>query len=171
MCQGDKRDRREFYSWRDERRSYFRTWFQENSNLVYYGQTLQKRIEVYSETEAYKKGYRKEGGLHKRLLAPGMAPCWQDIDDFLKQLEEARNDDMRLAVSERPVFTLVPSQTRVGDVVCLLRGAACPIVLRPQGDAYVFIGLVDHYPVYHYHQHHEISFRFLDTDWQRLHII
>jgi hypothetical protein len=88
----------------------------------------------------------------------------------LGQVEEARKDDMRLAVSEKPVLTLVPSQTRVGDVVCLVHGATCPIVLRPQGEAYIFIGLADHYP-YGYHQDREAFPKFLDTDWQRLHII
>jgi hypothetical protein len=34
LCQGDKRD---FYM---KSRSYFRSWFQENSNRVYYGQTF-----------------------------------------------------------------------------------------------------------------------------------
>jgi hypothetical protein len=167
LCKADQRDSS---VWSAENRSHFRFWFQENRNMVYYGQTLQKWVEQYSETESYKKGHRKEVGVHKRLLARRMSPCWQDIDFFLEGVQEAKEDDMRLAVTEKPVLTLVPSQTRVGDVVCVLRGADCPIILRPQGDAFVFIGYADHYP-FCYDTHRENLLKFPFDGWQRIHII
>jgi len=167
LCKADQRDSS---VWSAGNRSHFRFWFQENKNMVYYGQTLQKWVEQYSETESYKKGHRKEGGVHKRLLARRMSPCWQDIDFFLEGVQEAKEDDMRLAVTEKPVLTLVPSQTRVGDVVCLLRGADCPIILRPQGDAFVFIGYADHYP-FCYDKHRENLLKFPFNGWQRIQII
>jgi hypothetical protein len=167
LCQADQRDS---FARSGKNRSNFRSWFRENRNLVYYGQTLQKWVDLYSETESYKKGHRKEGGVHKRLLARRMSPCWQDIDFFLEGVQEAKEDDMRLAVTEKPVLTLVPSQTRVGDVVCLLRGADCPIILRPQGDAFVFIGYADHYP-FCYDKHRENLLKVPFDGWQRIQII
>jgi hypothetical protein len=167
LCKADQRDR---LAPSDKNRSHFRSWFRENRNLVYYGQTLQTWVELYSDTESYKKGYRKEGGVHKRLLARRINPCWQDIDHFLEGVQEAKEDDMRLAVTEKPVLTLVPSQTRVGDVVCLLRGADCPIILRPQGDAFVFIGYADRYP-FCYDKHRENLLKFPFDAWQRIQII
>jgi hypothetical protein len=161
LCKADQRD---CLTRSDKNRYHFRSWFRENRNLVYYGKTLQKWVDLYSETESYKKGYRKEGGVRKRLLARRINPCWQDIDYFLEEVEEAKEDDMRLAVTEKPILTLVPSQTRVGDVVCVLRGADCPIILRPQGDAFVFIGYADHYP-FCYDKHRENLLKFPFDGW------
>jgi hypothetical protein len=168
LCKADQRDR---CVWSDKNRIHFRAWYLLGfRNLVYYGQTLQKWVDLYAETDSYKKGYRKEGGVHKRLLARRMSPCWQDIDYFLEGVQEAKEDGIRLAVTEKPVLTLVPSQTRVGDVVCLLRGADCPIILRPQGDAFVFIGYADHYP-FCYDKHRENLLKFPFDGWQRIQII
>lgn len=94
----------------------------------------------------------------------------QDISNFLDELDDIAEDDLRLAVSKKSVMTLAPPQTEAGDVVCLLRAATCPIILRPQGDSYVFIGLADHYP-YCYDECRMNVVKFPDSGWQRLHII
>jgi hypothetical protein len=163
-------DERDWYKQCSNKRSDFRVWLQENRDLFYYGQTLEKWAELYSETETYKKGYRKKGGFGKRLRARGMEPCWRDISQFLDEVDNAAKDAMRLAISEKSVLSLVPSQTRIGDVVCLLRACTCPIILRPTGEAYIFVGLADHYP-YCYDEHRENLVKGQDNDWKSIHVI
>lgn len=46
----------------------------------------------------------------------------------------------RLAVLESEIPCLVPGNTCIGDVLCILTGAPLPLVLRPQGESFRIVG-------------------------------
>ena len=156
-----------------KRRDLLKGWFLENKDLVYNGRRLDEWIRLYSATEAYKHAHKTEGGFRKRLIKKlwDRSTVLEDISNFVNEVvEEAVCARLRLAVSRKAVMTLVPRQTKVGDVVCLLRGAECPIILRPRGHAYLFIDAAERYP-YCYDQHRMNLTALYDRDWERLHII
>jgi len=145
--------------------------FQENRGLVYNGRRLDECIKLYSESDAYKRAHKAEGSFRKRLIDLfNDSNVLEDISNLVDEVVEAEDRNLRLAVSSKSVMTLVLRQTKVGDIVCLLRGAECSVILRPHGQAYVFIDVVEHYP-YCYDEHRQNLITAYDRDWKRLHII
>jgi len=49
-------------------------------------------------------------------------------------------DARRFFVSENGKFGWVPLRTEVGDQVCVFRGMRIPVIMRPRGDRWEFIG-------------------------------
>jgi hypothetical protein len=49
-------------------------------------------------------------------------------------------DSRRFFVSENGRFGWVPLRTNIGDLVCVFRGMRIPVIMRPRGDRWEFIG-------------------------------
>lgn len=45
-----------------------------------------------------------------------------------------------LIVSEKGYIGLGPAQVQSGDCLCILYGCSVPVILRPEGDHYLFVG-------------------------------
>jgi hypothetical protein len=46
----------------------------------------------------------------------------------------------RLVVLSNSYIGMAPCNTKIGDLVCVFSGAECPVVLRPTGDRFQFVG-------------------------------
>jgi hypothetical protein len=61
----------------------------------------------------------------------------QSIPTIMKMLERR---EMNFILVEKHSMGLAPRGTEVGDIICVLLGHSVPIVLRPKGDYYSYVG-------------------------------
>jgi hypothetical protein len=57
----------------------------------------------------------------------------------VKQFTQCEDVHQFIETSER-YLGLAPSGTEVDDIVCILKGSLCPVVLRKRDDHYVLVG-------------------------------
>jgi len=68
------------------------------------------------------------------------------LADTLKQVDTRRIMAAISSMLNRRIFIsnefcgLAPNTTGIGDLICILFGCSCPVVLRPRHHGYIFIG-------------------------------
>jgi hypothetical protein len=61
----------------------------------------------------------------------------QSIPTIMEMLEKRETN---FILAEKDSMGLAPRGTKVGDIICALLGHSVPIVLRPKGDYYSYVG-------------------------------
>jgi hypothetical protein len=129
---------------------HFCNWTRENLNLVYYGQTFRKWIDIHSKSQEYQKLHiisenrekptRVRGiffSLYSLKVREGRAEraLEQHIAKFLKSFVHTVDANLRLAIVRNgQVVGLVPAETQKGDIFFLIRHAILPIILCQHDD-------------------------------------
>jgi hypothetical protein len=62
------------------------------------------------------------------------------LADPFDKAEGRVRDARRFFVSKNGKFGWVPLRAKVGDLVCVFRGMRIPVIMRPRGDRWEFIG-------------------------------
>jgi hypothetical protein len=86
------------------------------------------------------QGLRREGyGSNPKYTTPDIP---EHHDHLSHDLELVVNSliERKLATTETGYLALVPGSASVGDVVAILYGCNFPVVLRPKGDMFLYIG-------------------------------
>lgn len=78
----------------------------------------------------------KQNFLQEAIFSKILATLAEPFD----KAEGRVRDSRRFFVSENGRFGWVPLRTKVGDLVCVFRGMRIPVIMRPQGDRWEFIG-------------------------------
>jgi hypothetical protein len=125
----------------------FSNWLSENQNLMHCGKTLREWIKAYSLTTAYKKKYGETGASKQRFkrlmrdifeMGPRSSQAYQKA--LLEAVSEASRDGLCLAIgSKNSVLGYVECEAMEGDLICVLKDATVPIVLRQDDHGYTFV--------------------------------
>ncbi|KAI0436531.1 heterokaryon incompatibility protein-domain-containing protein [Xylaria telfairii] len=97
--------------------------------------------DAYYRMKSEQMQSRERAGLedaYKTLLCQSTADVASDGNIYRLHLDAAHN--RRILFTDKAYIALGPSRTEIGDLICILFGGATPMILRPFGDTYRFIG-------------------------------
>lgn len=127
---------------------YFFNWLYTNRDLTYCGRGLKEWIQAYLETTAYKKKYGETGAAKHRIKRAlrdfggyGPDPPALRQRDLLDAVCRASQEGLRLSRGGKTsTLGYVGFIAKEGDLICLLKHASVPIILRPdsRGGVYSF---------------------------------
>lgn len=104
-------------------------WFQQRPT------TYLTRLALYEITDCYPLDLKPPRGLNRDSIVQWLVDF---IDEFVQTYRETMRQ--RKFCFSGVGFGLVPMETEIGDILCVLLGCPVPVVLRKEGEYYKFIG-------------------------------
>jgi hypothetical protein len=105
----------------------FNTWYKYNRDALFAGRSVRSWAERYNPDQIEVEG--KSTPLEKM-------PMWEDFSGSWAPANFGR----RMVTTDKGYVGMALELSRRGDLVCLLFGCRMPVVLRPEGDYFRFMG-------------------------------
>jgi hypothetical protein len=105
----------------------FNTWYKYNRDAVFAGRSVRQWAERYNSHQI-----EIEGG----VVPLDQMPMWKDFSGSWGPANFGR----RMVTTQKGYVGMTLELSRRGDLVCLLFGCRMPVVLRPEGDYFRFMG-------------------------------
>lgn len=111
----------------DDPTAPFATWYKYNREAIFAGRTLKSWIEPHVPSTL--PGQKNSVSHITVPVQQAFATSWT-----------AANSARRMGTTDKGYIGMLPELTRRGDIICVLFGSRMPVVLRPKGRHYLFIG-------------------------------
>jgi hypothetical protein len=107
----------------------FNTWYKYNRDAVFAGRSVRQWAELFTPTHIEVEGEASGTPLDQM-------PMWKDFSGSWGSANFGR----RMVTTEKGRVGMALELSRRGDLVCLLFGCRMPVVLRPEGEYFRFMG-------------------------------
>lgn len=110
----------------DDPSAPFNTWYKYNREAIIAGCTISSWAALFSDIQNKPPNYDPRDNL---ILTQGFSASWTHA-----------NSRRRMVTTDKGYIGMVPELARHGDIIAVMFGCRLPVVLRPKGKHFLFIG-------------------------------